>query len=41
MNSTLVWKLLFLKKNQEGSGHQWLMPVILDTQEAEFRKITV
>jgi hypothetical protein len=29
------------KETLERAWHQWLMPVILDTQEAEIRKITV
>jgi hypothetical protein len=28
-------------KNKATARHQWLMPVILDTQEAEIRKIVV
>jgi hypothetical protein len=28
-------------KNKNIAGHWWLMPVILATQEAEFRRITV
>jgi hypothetical protein len=31
--------LFFYKKTQ--AGHQWLMPVILATSEAEIRRITV
>jgi hypothetical protein len=28
-------------KNLNGAGHQWLMPIILATQEAELRRIVV
>jgi hypothetical protein len=38
MFSTLPGILL---KNRQKSGHRWLMPVILATQEAEIRKIVV
>jgi hypothetical protein len=30
-----------LKKDKNAVGHQWLMPVILATLEAEIRRITV
>jgi hypothetical protein len=30
-----------LSKGSSGAGHQWLMPIILATQEAEIRKIVV
>jgi hypothetical protein len=30
-----------LKKNEGQTGHQLLMPIILATQEAEIRRITV
>jgi hypothetical protein len=30
-----------ISTNREGSGHQWLTPVILATQEAEVRRIAI
>jgi hypothetical protein len=37
-----VTRELYLNKTvNPPSGHQWLMPIILATQEAEIRKIAV
>jgi hypothetical protein len=33
--------LHFCQKSVEYAGHQWLMPVILATQQAEIRRIEV
>jgi hypothetical protein len=35
------FKMVFLKKQKEVPGHQWLMHVILATKEAEIRRIVV
>jgi hypothetical protein len=34
-------KITHLKNGKEAAGCQWLMPVILATQEAEIRRIAV
>jgi hypothetical protein len=33
------WKATII--NTDGAGHQWLMPIILATQEIEIRRIEV
>jgi hypothetical protein len=37
----MVWFFLFSKKHLNLARHLWLTPVILATQEAEIRRITV
>jgi hypothetical protein len=45
LNSTVLFTrgdiFVLISKIENFSGHQWLMPVILATQEAEFRRIAV